>query len=102
MKQVKPNRQFSADADTPRESSLDDLRRAGISEAALAALLPAVERAARHRAAWEAAGRPGLAEMEASVERANDLAFAGMPGYPRNADLGLFDGPTSVGARKER
>lgn len=99
MKPVKPNRQFATPPDQPAESSVDDLRRAGASETALAALLPAVERAARHRAEWEASGRPGLKEMEASVQRATDRAFAGMPGYARNDVLGIF-GPKNETPRQ--
>lgn len=82
MRPTKPNRQFATGAE-PAESSLGGLRGAGISQEALSALIPAIAEAQRARAAWEAAGRPGLAAMEASAERAGDLAFAGMPGYKR-------------------
>jgi len=86
MKRIKPNRQFGVG-----DSSIEDLRRAGISETALAALIPAVERANKKRAEWEAAGRPGEKEMLRRLQDANDKAFAGMPGYARNAELGIHE-----------
>lgn len=89
MRQIKPSRQFAAQ--DQGDTSLDVMRHLGVPEAVLLELEVATSRAAERRAAWKAAGRPGLAEMEASVQRANDLAFAGMPGYARNAVLGIFE-----------
>ena len=84
MKPVKAARQFAA------EASLEDVRRAGFSEQAIAALEAATRGAAERRAAWEAAGRPGEAKMLERLQRQNDLTCAGYPGYARNEALGVF------------
>jgi len=79
MRKIKPNRQFSV-----TENMANEMRRNGLSEAAIAAVLEVLPRAIEDRAAWEAAGRPGEAEMLERVQHSTDLAFLGMPGYKRN------------------